>query len=227
MRQRSLALAILLFVAPICQGARGKAAPAPPPPPPPPPSLLDAVKAVAVSAAAKLPSRAVCYDAVYKLSRASLQLASSAASASHKASAGLTVRLGQCERAGTARPLGQPCFALAAPLTRETLSLGRGHGPAVGLALLCASCSALTLETLSLGEFRRSWVRSSVKVPLMRLQLRWRRGWSNGFRSLPGLRRWRWLRCLASSFCFCARLATLAASRTPYAGGKPHSALPS
>ena len=96
MRQRSRAVVLLLVafaaLAPSADCARGKPAPAPPPPPPPPPSLLDAVKAVVVSAAAKLPSRAACLQFGAKVSRAALHFASSAVSASHKATAAVTVR---------------------------------------------------------------------------------------------------------------------------------------
>ena len=124
MPQHSRALVVLLVALAVSQsaeGARAKTAPAPPPPPPPPPSLLDAIKAVAVSAVAKLPSRAACLEACLKISGAALQLASSAASASHKAAAALTVRLDSA-CAGTAGRWVGPAFALT---FRSRLSLGK------------------------------------------------------------------------------------------------------
>ena len=126
MPQHSRALVLLLVALAVlsqsAEGARAKTAPAPPPPPPPPPSLLDAIKAVAVSAVAKLPSRAACLEACLKISGAALQLASSAASASHKAAAALTVRLDSA-CAGTAGRWIGPAFALTFR-SRARLSLG-------------------------------------------------------------------------------------------------------
>jgi hypothetical protein len=62
--------------------------------------LLDAVKAVAVSAAAKLPSRAAFLEFGVTVSRAALHLASSAVSASRKVT---TVRFASARAGTTAR----------------------------------------------------------------------------------------------------------------------------